>query len=122
MNIRWLLAGVISFVTMACTPISQHSGGYVTYEVNGTNFNALNVTYTMNGGQQQEVGVRVPWSKSFQAAQGFQALVLTAQNAEDGQIICRIYIDNKMVTERRSDGQYAPWLVAQPPSGVTDCA
>jgi Mycobacterium membrane protein len=51
--------------------------------------------------------VTLPWSKEFTVGQGFQPLVVNAQNAESGSISCRILIDGKVVNEHTSNGQYA---------------
>jgi hypothetical protein len=86
--------------------LNQNAGKTIRYEVDGAAA-AMNVTYMVDHGQEQDTKVTLPWSKEFTAGQGFQAFVVNAQNAGTGSISCRILIDGKVITEKTSNGQYA---------------
>ncbi len=87
--------------------VERNAGKTARYEVIGDSGAANNVTYEINNGQQQDTKVALPWSKEFTIGQGFQPLVLNAQNAGGGSISCRILVDGSVVSEHTSTGQYA---------------
>jgi hypothetical protein len=89
-------------------PVLNHNAGKtVRYEVSGDSGAANNVTYMINNGQQQDIKVALPWSKEFTIGQGFQPLVVNAQNAGAGSINCRILVDGRVISDHTSNGQYA---------------
>ena len=87
--------------------LNQNAGKTIRYEVTGDSGVAQNVTYQVTGGQQQDTQVSLPWSKEFTAGTGFQAFVVTAQNAGSGSISCDIAVDGKIISQQTSNGQYA---------------
>jgi hypothetical protein len=50
--------------------------------------------------------VQLPWRTEFDASQGFIPTI-TAQNAGEGAISCRITVDGAVVSDVTSDGEYA---------------
>jgi hypothetical protein len=86
-------------------PKDENAGKTIRYEVTGASGAALNVTYMINEGEQQETKVKLPWSKEFTADQGFQTFVVNAQNAGPGSITCKILVDGKVMSEHTSNGQ-----------------
>ncbi len=106
-----------STVVGGCAPnpvLNQNAGKTVRYEVSSDSGAANNVTYMINNGEQQDTKVTLPWSKEFTVGEGFQPLVVNAQNAGSGSISCRILIDGKVVNEHTSDGQYAVVMCSEP--------
>jgi hypothetical protein len=93
-------------VLFAPNPVlNQNAGKTIRYEVSGNSGAADFVTHEVNNGPEQDTKVRLPWSKELTAGQGFQALVLSAQNAGAGWISCRILVDGNVVSEHTSNGQ-----------------
>jgi len=86
---------------------NQNAGKTIRYEVTGDSGTALNVTYMINQGEQQDTNVALPWSKEFTADDKFQAFVVNAQNAGAGSISCTITVDGRVINQQTSNGQSA---------------
>ncbi|MGH8933017.1 MAG: MmpS family transport accessory protein [Egibacteraceae bacterium] len=107
-----LTAAVLAAALTACGSVPGTGGtAVVVYEVSGPT-QANNITYGANGsaGVAQENEVTLPWRKEVTMEKGLGAVAVpqvTAQNAGDGTITCRISVDGEVVTEVTSQGQYA---------------
>ena len=98
-------------------PFGPHSPGstaesvvarHVVYEVFGDG-DVADITYTDDGGthtaQAQNAGL--PFRKEFQLEEAaFQVFTLSAQNAEEGPITCRITVDGEVIHEATSVGAW----------------
>ncbi|WP_158891263.1 MmpS family transport accessory protein [Amycolatopsis anabasis] len=87
----------------------------VTYELTGRG-PALNVTFVVQGSAIEQLReVTTPWSKLVprrSTGPGTDYVTVSAQNAGDGELGCRIIVDGVVVSERTTVGR----------NGVVNCA
>lgn len=65
------------------------------------------VTYQLNADQSQDGGAKLPWKKTLTSSELSTIAVLSAQNAGDGEIHCKITMDGKVVKKNTSKGQFS---------------
>ena len=116
-----LLAAVVSLAGLsACGVTSAATGGdvKVVYAIESDAPSILATYATVSGGnigQQQDNGVKPPWSKTITAKDSFVksfvlngAMVPMLTGGKEGTTItCRITVNGKKVAEQTSTGQYA---------------
>ncbi|MER5390629.1 MmpS family transport accessory protein [Saccharopolyspora sp. NPDC002686] len=81
----------------------------VVYEVTGSG-KALNITYTTDGmtSVEQQQDAALPFTKEISLPpEAFQMFSVSAQNAGNGTISCKITVDGKVLKEASSNGQYS---------------
>ncbi|GAA2782518.1 MmpS family transport accessory protein [Saccharopolyspora taberi] len=81
---------------------------HVVYEVFGDG-DVADITYTDDGGTHtaQEQNAPMPFRKEFRLEEAaFQVFTLSAQNAEEGPITCRITVDGEVIDETTSVGAW----------------
>lgn len=79
----------------------------VVYSVIGTDTDAASLTIRNETGGTEQMDVRLPWSKRFDAESG-QFVYLSAQNENDsGSIKCEILVNDARIQTAESDGAYA---------------
>jgi maltose-binding protein MalE len=81
----------------------------ITYSVTGVGRSGL-LDYISDGGgsQQQETGVKLPWSKTINVPSGFAFVSLSAQNSGSGSITCTITgPDGTVIKTATSSGPYS---------------
>lgn len=82
----------------------------ITLEVFGENgtTQARLITRTAAGDQIQDSNVALPSAKHVEVRQGkWVSVVVSASNAGDGTIGCRIKLDGQVIKEQRSTGKYS---------------
>ena len=78
----------------------------VTYRVTGSPGATADVTYENEGGNgEQQDGVRLPWTKTYQMEYG-DFMYISAQILIDGRIKCEIMVDGKVAETAESTGRY----------------
>jgi Mycobacterium membrane protein len=82
------------------------ANAHVRYEIDGPAWAGF-VTFTTarHGLAVPETPIQLPWRTEFDASRGFIPTI-TAQNAGNGSISCRISVDGAVVSEVTSDGTH----------------
>jgi hypothetical protein len=82
------------------------ANAHVRYEIDGPAWAGF-VTFTTarHGLAVRETPIQLPWRTEFDASQGFIPTI-TAQNAGDGAISCRISVNGAVVSDVTSDGTH----------------
>jgi hypothetical protein len=82
------------------------ANAHVRYEIDGPAWAGF-VTFTTarHGLAVPETPIQLPWRTEFDASQGFIPTI-TAQNAGDGAISCRISVNGAVVSDVTSDGTH----------------
>lgn len=96
-------AGVVLAAAMtACTSTSEKT---ILLEVTGPE--TADVTYGIGVDQTQALGSKLPWKHEATSTQDPLITVITAQSKSNGDIVCKISIDGKLVKENKSSGEFA---------------
>ncbi|CAM05076.1 MmpS family membrane protein [Saccharopolyspora erythraea NRRL 2338] len=105
---------VLPFVLSGCAVLGRPAEGlpaqdrHVRYEVFGDG-DVVDVTYTSDGGTgtEQLQNVPLPFRKEISLEEAaFQVFTLSAQNADEGRITCRITVDGEVLDESSSVGAW----------------
>ncbi|MCS5713479.1 MmpS family protein [Herbiconiux sp. CPCC 205716] len=115
----WLFGSLIGAVSGSLTPSTSspldQTSVSLSYEVEGTGSD-VDITYTtfVDGvdATQQETGQRLPFARDFDVAYGgaatYNSYTLTAVNGDsDGDVTCRITLDDRILIERTATGPFA---------------
>lgn len=79
----------------------------VTYRVEGRGTAVADVTYTNeSGGTSQQEGVTLPWTYRFTSKPGLFTYISAQNRNVSGQITVKIIVDDQIVKQSRSSGQY----------------
>jgi len=82
------------------------TSAHVRYELLGPPLAGFVAFSSAHPGQVEPASpVQLPWRTEFDASQGFIPTI-TAQNAGNGAISCRITVDGAVVSDVTSDGEY----------------
>jgi hypothetical protein len=114
-----LFGSLISAITNSFEPTPPpplgESSVPLSYEVDGTGSD-VDITYTtfIDGidSTQQETGQRLPFERDFDVAYGgaatYNSYTLTAVNGDnDGDVTCRISLDDRVLIEQTASGAFA---------------
>lgn len=88
---------------------SAKTGHAIVFEVTGSGVTkASSISYGVGGNQSQDNGATLPWQKQSTSDDPFLIVSLVAQSGSgSGSISCKITVDEKVVVDNTSQGQYA---------------
>jgi hypothetical protein len=84
-------------------------GHTVTYEVTGSGTASVTYIADLQGSQEQQNDVALPFTKEISSGESLLMMSVVAQrkSGDSGEITCRILLDGKEVKKSTSSGSYA---------------
>jgi hypothetical protein len=100
-----ITASLFMVTASACGTTTSSGEKKVLFEVTGPA--TADITYGIGVDHVQDNGAKLPWKHEAASTQDPLITVITAQSKSNGDIVCKISIDGKVVKENKSSGEFA---------------